>query len=438
MDDASAGRQGSHSRRAFLAGTAAGIVGGGALGWFARDYRQLPALAQAPIVPATEGGGLPGRYPGKVVEVNHPGAVGPSKNSDGYSERNRPAVKQMLDRGMCALVGCEHPVDAWRTFFNIGDRVGIKVVPVGKPDSISSYEVVLEVIEGLRSAGVRLSDILVCERYRSEFVQCHYDKILPDGVHWECAGAGYSATQLEIDGQTEGKPNEDHVAGYDRDVYRELAFCAPEHDPKDDRRFRSHLTTIVTRKVDKLIGIPVLKDHRSAGVTLALKNLSHGLVNNVARSHITHPKAAQRGTNFEGSTLNQCGEFIPAMVSLPPTRAKAVLQILDGLVGTWEGGPGNWNKTYATWNYQSLFFATDPVALDHIGWKIIDAKRAQEGWPRVAAMGLDASTNVKTKSDERYPEQFHIRQPQHIPLAASLGLGIFDREEIHHQRIDLT
>ena len=35
------------------------------------------------------------------------------------------------------------------------------------------------------------------------------------------------------------------------------------------------------REVNKLINLPVLKDHQSAGVTLALKNLSHGLVNNV-------------------------------------------------------------------------------------------------------------------------------------------------------------
>ena len=60
------------------------------------------------------------------------------------------------------------------------------------------------------------------------------------------------------------------------------------------------------------------------------------------------------------------------MASLAPTRAKAVLHILDGLVATWEGGPKTDNKTFATWEYKSLLFATDPVALDHIGWEIID------------------------------------------------------------------
>jgi hypothetical protein len=65
-----------------------------------------------------------------------------------------------------------------------------------------------------------------------------------------------------------------HVAGYDRDAFVHMGFCHPGQDPKDDRRFRTHLSSIVTKLVDRVITIPVLKDHRSGGVTLALKNLS--------------------------------------------------------------------------------------------------------------------------------------------------------------------
>lgn len=39
-----------------------------------------------------------------------------------------------------------------------------------------------------------------------------------------------------------------------------------------------------------------------------------------------------------------------------------------------------------------------------------------------------------------YGEQFHIRQPQHIALADTLGLGIFDKndERFEHRRIELA
>jgi hypothetical protein len=378
---------------------------------------------------------MPGPYPGRVIEVHHPGAVKAVKKATGYTERNREAVKAMLDRGMKELVGSDDATEAWRHFFAPGDRVGIKVVPVGKPDSISSYEVVLEVIDGLRSAGVRPGDILLFERYKDELLGCGYHEILPEGVHWEASSVRYDDPQLEIDGQMPGEPNQDHVAGYDRDVYATVAYCHPRHDSRDDRRFRSHLSTIVTRKVDKFITIPVLKDHRSSGVTLALKNLSHGLVNNVCRSHILFGK--RRPPDGPGGTLNQCGTFIPTMASLAPTRSKAVLHILDGLVGTWEGGPQRSNKTFATWPYGSLLFATDPVALDRVGWKIIDDKRVAEGWPVVAAMGLDARTGVGKVEGKPYPEQLHIRQPQHIALAETLGLGVFEEGRIEHRRVTL-
>jgi hypothetical protein len=342
----------------------------------------------------------------------------------------------MLARGMKELTGSEDAVQAWRRLFSPGDRVGIKVVPVGRPDSISSYELVLEIIDGLRSAGVRPNDVLVFERYRNEFLESGYHEVLPDGVHWECCSARYDDLQVTLDGQLPGRPTEDHVAGYDPDVFRQLDYCHPHHDPRDDRRFRSHLTNIVSRKIDKLICIPVLKDHRSAGVTLALKNLSHGLANNVSRSHIIYGRA--RPAQEPGGTLNQCGTFIPALASLPLLRAKTVLHVLDGLVGTWEGGPKTSNKTFATWPCGSLLLATDPVALDHIGWEIIDRKRREEHWPGVAEMGLDARTGVGKIDGKPYPEELHIRQPQHVPLAETLGLGVFERSRIKHDRIDLA
>jgi hypothetical protein len=422
MVDSSPPSASTCNRRSFLAGTAVG-AGAALAAWGVAPW--LFPLRQHDVPP---GGplGIPGPYPGRVVEVFHPAAVR-------ANVRNPEVVRAMIDRGMCTLVGCQHPVEAWRRFFARGDRVGIKVVPVGRPHSISSHEVVREVIAGLESAGVRRRDILVFERYKNEFLECNYPGMLPDGVHWECCSVMYDPLQVEIDGQLPGRGGrESRVAGYDPDVYCHLDYCQPQHDPADDRRFRSHVSRIVTQRVDKFVSIPVLKDHRSAGVTLSLKNLSHGLVNNVARSHISH---AHR--THAGQTLNQCGTFIPAIVALEPIRQKAVLQILDGLVGTYEGGPGNWNSTFATWEYNSLLLATDPVALDHVGWRIIDAKRAAEGLPPVAEMGLDAYAGLHEPRPQRPTESFHIRQPQHVALAGSAGLGIFDLRLIEHLRIDL-
>jgi uncharacterized protein (DUF362 family) len=162
--------------------------------------------------------------------------------------------------------------------------------------------------------------------------------------------------------------------------------------------------------VNKLINLPVLKDHQSAGVTLALKNLSHGLVNNVNRSHATF-------------SLNACGSFIPAVVSLPVIRNKAVLHILDGIKGLYHGGPGA--KPQFVWEHQTMYFATDPVALDHIGWKAIDDKRVAVGKKLL----------VDDKPDEF--SHFVHRQPEHVEIAGALGLGEWDEKKIDLRRINL-
>ncbi len=250
------------------------------------------------------------------------------------------------------------------------------------------------------------------------------------------------------------------MVGYDPDIFNTMGFACQSHSRRDDRRFRSHLSVIVSRMINKMITIPVLKDHRSSGVTLALKNMSHGMNNNVARSHLVgagpgnHP-----GGNFPTGP-NQCNTFIPQCVSQPVLRQRATLHILDGLIGTYEGGPGCWNRTWATWRHNGLFFATDPVALDHIGWEIIDAQRARMGWPPVALMGqiqqspaltvrtflsgLGASTPAEALALQavahnlhagRASEVLNIRQPEHITLAGLLGLGVFDRQQIWHKQV---
>jgi hypothetical protein len=42
------------------------------------------------------------------------------------------------------------------------------------------------------------------------------------------------------------------------------------------------------------------------------------------------------------------------------------------------------------------------------------------------------------EGEERLLESFDRRQPEHIILGGTIGLGVFDPQAIHHSRIDLT
>lgn len=405
---------GGLGRRQFLA---AGAAVPALAGMSLTHVSAQEARAVAGKAGANEKWGIPGPYPGRVIEVRNRGMI---RNN----VKDRQAIHAAVDRGMKELTGATDAVEAWRSFFEPGDVVGIKMNPVGRPLANSSSELMLEVIDGLQAAGVKTKDIVVFERYRDEFIAAKMHEAVPSGIAWTGLGIAYNGKQIDIKGDDENSGNLDRTTGYDPDEFMVMELVMSGLDPKDDRTRRSHLGLLVTRRVNKIVCLPVLKDHGSAGITGALKNMSHGMVNNVCRSHAT-------------PDTNVCNQFIPQVVAHPVIRRKCVLQIMDGIKGVYQGGPGA-SRPEWTWENNALFFATDPVAMDHVAWRYVDDKRKEKGLPPVGASGKLGLDPLKT-------EGFDIRQPQHIPLAAHLGLGIFPlksprgkRDEIQHRIVNVT
>ena len=334
---------------------------------------------------------MPGRYRGKVVAVTHPGCI-----VQGTYQAD--PVRTMMRRGMAELTGAGDWAAAWKQFVTPGEVIGIKVNPVGGKLCVSAPEVLREIIAGLNAAGIPNKDIVVYDRYRDQFLGIGFDKWLPPGVRWSAATKDYDPIQHAIE-------------GYDPDHYLDMALTHPGEDVSNLTARRSYAARFITREVDKLVNLCVLKDHQSAGVTLSLKNLSHGLVNNVSRSHST-------------PTLNACGAFIPAVVSMPVIRNKAVLHILDGVKGLYHGGPPA--RPEFLWEHKTLYFATDPVSLDHIGWQAIDAQRVKVGRKPLL---------------EDLPDKFSTfarRQPEHVEIAGALGLGEWDLKKIDLRLINCS
>jgi hypothetical protein len=352
----------------------------------------LAAAAQsAPVSAATTKLGIPGPYPGRVIEVHHPGSI----VSGAYQAA---PISDMMRKGMMSLTGAPSWTDAWKVFVERGDVVGIKVSPVGGKTLCSDALVLNQIIDGIKQAGVPARDIVVFNRYGRELQDAGIDKWIPDGIRWTAASPAYSEFQLDMD-------------GYDRDQYMEMAAIKPGDDPNDAHFRRSYVAKVVAQQVNKVINLPVLKHHQSAGVTICLKNLSHGCVNNVNRSHVN-------------PTANVCGIFIPSVVSLPVFRQKVVLHICDAVKASYHGGPGA--KPKYVWEHQTMYFATDPVALDKVGLRTIDAKRAEVGMASIALS--------KPDNDSHWLNC----QPEHIELASFLGLGVFDDKKIDVKRFELS
>src|SRR5207249_1853042 len=163
---------------------------------------------------------MPGLVSGRVVAVSHPACL-----VDGQYQAG-PIADVMRD-GLLELTEAPDLPSAWRSFFEPGDVVGIKVNPVGGPLVISCPEVLREIIKGLESAGVRRKDIVVYDRYRLQFLRMGFDKWLPEGVRWSSATEDYDDVQQGID-------------GYDPNHYMDMAVTLPAYDVKNERARRSY------------------------------------------------------------------------------------------------------------------------------------------------------------------------------------------------------
>ena len=77
------------------------------------------------------------------------------------------------------------------------------------------------------------------------------------------------------------------------------------------------------------------------------------------------------------------------------------------------------------WEHKKIYFATDPVAMDKIGWEELDKKRVAMGMLPLA---------------EAHKSQFsgYVRmQPEHVDIAGALGLGVFNREKIELSELEV-
>ena len=120
------------------------------------------------------------------------------------------------------------------------------------------------------------------------------------------------------------------------------------------------MTKILTDECSALINIPVPKTHRLTGFTGALKN-HYGSINNPNKFHDN----------------NCCNPGIPELNTLWPIKDKTRLIIGNALIALYNKGP-RWDKEF-TWNEGSLFFSTDPVAIDQAMMDLVEKKRKEKG-----------------------------------------------------------
>jgi uncharacterized protein (DUF362 family) len=282
----------------------------------------------------------------------------PSSISDG--EVNTARVKTLLDRLIRVQYDVADPLDVFSEFFSPRDRVGIKVNCLSGRRMSTHPPLVDAIVNNLLRAGVPGKNILIWERLTEDLRQGGFT-IRPPGEPIACAGCD--------------------VLGYadELTVYRSIGSL-----------FSRAVTDFCTAQIN----VPVLKDHGIVGVTLGMKNM-FGAIHNPNKYHLERGDPA-----------------VADLYSHPDIGGKIRMTILDALEAQCEGGPPyqpNWCEDFG-----GLLTSNDPVALDRVGWKIIEDLRSKRGQPSL-------------KEAER--------EPTYIHTAAVLGLGTDQLNDIEIREV---
>jgi len=327
------------------------------------SLRQLATVSLAcflcPCLHAQDTNSAAAAVKSRVVLVRDPSAV------SSYSV-DAAKAQGMVATGIKSLAGEGDEAAAWRHFVSSNDVVGIKISTQSGPLQSTRHAVVEAIAHGLRAAGVPGTNIYVFDR----------DPIRMQAAGYRPTNGGSNGFRVVsvIDG-TGWDPHayfQNNLAG--KLIWGDLLFG------KDDEMLskRSHLPKLVTRTITKLINAPVLQDHDACGLSGCLYNLSLGMVDNTRRFEMF----GQRGD-----------PMIAEICAMSSVREKLVLNIVDGLIAGYAGGPQF--KPRYSWNAGALYLGTDPVAIDALCLEAVDAHRRAALIPPATPQATYVATAAK-------------------------------------------
>jgi uncharacterized protein (DUF362 family) len=295
----------------------------------------------------------PFNAPGKVVKVTKADSLQANKL---YPKPD--AAKEMLTKALSELTGKPDLVTSVMQFVHKDDIVVVKVNGIAQSQMATGKELVLPFVQAMIDGGVKAENITLLEQYPGFF---NATRISPQNVPSGVKIATHSNGNATMDER-----------------------LIPGTGTKT--KFVRWLT-----EATAAINFALIKDHSICGYTGALKNMTHGCSINPHDFHVHHASPQ-----------------IALMYAQDVIKSRVRLCIADGFKVMADGGP-LYKRPEFVKPHDSVYASTDPVALDTIGWEVVEKYRA------------DFKLKTLTESG---------REPGYIKAAADLGLGIHERSKI--------
>lgn len=257
----------------------------------------------------------------RVVRVHHPGATDGSGGKDNEHLVDS-VIKEMVDEGVKTFTGKSSVNGAWADIIpdpskKVAIKVNCQITAI-----YTKSKVVTAITDGLIMRGTPADNIVIYDRTDNAFQYGGFIKNTDSGIKVGTVGelGGWSSTS---------------------GLYNMAKLICGESGDFD---------------CDYIINVPCLKALDGySGVTLSMKN--------------------HYGTCYpeHSDIMNR----IPLYNSLSQIKYKARLIILDGIFCNYQWD-GSRDQSFVDIT-NKLLFATDPVALDYVGWQMIESLRSVHG-----------------------------------------------------------
>ncbi len=294
----------------------------------------------------------------------------------------------MVDRLVIAATGQSDLVKAWASLISPNDKIGIKISAAGGELFTTHHDVVNAIVDGLVAAGQPRESIIVWDRSIAGIKAAGYATGM-DGYQVRPIPPrdGYDPKAI-VSAPLLGK-----LVWGDFEYKSELGKMPLLSDTENTSN-SSHFARILSSEVTKVINVPVMSNSTTNGIAGCLYNMTIPNIDNWRRF--------AQGSGF-GT------ESIAEIYSNPLIAKKVVLNLMDGLVALYGGGPES-QPNYAV-HHATLYASKDPVALDAVAIKRLDEWRTRANFPPIGALGA------------------------YVPYAGEIGLGNAQSERIQIKNV---
>jgi hypothetical protein len=300
-------------------------------------------------------------------------------------------ARQMVNRALLALTSAPDIGTAWtRLGITPRDIVGIKISTAGGSAMCTHRPVIDAICDGLESAGVPSSQIIVWDKFQS--------KMAVAGYPLQAAYGRQPSIQSMVPANNYD-PNVYYRNGIlGQLIWGDYQFTASINSGFSDDSYalqtRSYYARFLTTGCTKLINVPVLSCNEYFGLDGCISNIAIGATDNNRR--LVGPPSW--GDPAIDELYDQ--SFI---------RRKVVVHILDAMVAQCAGGP-TFNPYFCR-GLGAIYVGRDPVAIDSLALPRIDSMRR--------------ASNVPPNGNAS----------NYITSASVLGLGTTDRRRIQLLKI---